>query len=67
MRTQIFLIDDTVSIDDEGHHSRRSVFRRISYKGEAAGHRTVDQIILRPPGRMTSLSIEDAVIVAVKW
>src|SRR5882724_5582583 len=65
-RAQVFLINNTVPVDDKGHHSRRSVFRGIGHESESARHIALDHILLRTAGHVPSLACKDAIIVAVK-
>ena len=50
---EVLLINRAVFGDHERHDSRISVFCEISEDGEAAGHFSVDDIVLGTAGRVT--------------
>jgi len=52
---QIFLQQHAILIDDEGHHSRIPVLRRISNESESADHFFTDHVALRSAGCVTTL------------
>src|SRR5579863_1270203 len=63
---EVFLIDHSIRANDECHHPRRPVFRRIGHKSEAHSHFAIDDVVLRPAGSSFSLTRENAVKVAAK-
>src|SRR5712692_5373743 len=44
--TEIFFVDDARFVDNESHHARGTVLRRICDEGESCGHLSVDDIVL---------------------
>ena len=54
--TQVLLIDLTVLIDDEGHHSRVAIANRIGNQRESSGHLAIDDIVSGAARRIGSLT-----------
>src|SRR3984893_14849867 len=44
--TEILFIDDARFVDNESHHARGTVLRRIGDEGESCSHLSVDDILL---------------------
>ena len=65
VRAEIFLIDDAVLIDDEGHDAGIAIGGRIGDQRKAARHMAIDDIILSAAGRVLSLLGQNVEIVAV--
>src|SRR5208282_2952866 len=61
---EIFLKYGSILVNDEGHHARRSVFRRIGHESEALGHFAIHQVTLRAAASILSLTRQDVEIVA---
>src|SRR5208282_3461415 len=64
---EIFFVDDSILVDDEGHHAGGSVLRRISHEGEAGGHFAIHQIAfhaLLVPGAFGGQDVE--VVTAIR-
>src|SRR5262245_692486 len=67
IRTEILLIDNTRSIDEEGHNSCRSVIRGPGDQGESLGHPAIlIDIVPFTLGGVGSLTGEDPEVVSVK-
>ena len=64
---QVFLVDDAVFANDEGHDAGISVIRRIRQGGKPAGHLSVYDVILRAAFGFVSLFGEEPVVVAIEW
>src|SRR5512132_2007495 len=54
IRAEVLLINNSILIDNEGHHSRDSVFHRVGQEGKAACHLAIDDVVLRAPCRVRS-------------
>ena len=65
VRSQVFLVDDSVMVDDERHDPGRSILGWICDHAEAAHHLSAYDIIVGSTWRVGSLPGEDLVIVAV--
>src|SRR5580704_5606892 len=64
--SEVFLINHSIRANDECHHSRRPVFRRIGHKSETLSHFAIDDVVLRPAVSSFSLTRENAVKVAAE-
>jgi len=64
--TEVLLIDLTVLIDDEGHHSRVAIAGRIGKQRESSGHLARDDIAFGATRRVGSLTGQQPVKVAVE-
>src|SRR6202007_539669 len=63
---EIFLVDGTVFIDDEGHDSRIPVFGGVGEKGKPACHLSIDDVILHAALCLVALFGQDVEVVAVE-
>src|SRR5215467_12671846 len=63
---QIFLISNSVLINDEGHDAGIAVYGRIGNKGKSPEHLPIREVIFCAALRMPTLPVQDAEIVAVK-
>ena len=66
LRAKIFLIENSILIDNERHHTRVRVFRGVGQECKSASHLAVHQIILGAAGRVFSLPHQDPEVITVK-
>jgi hypothetical protein len=64
--SQIFLVDDAILADDEGHDAGVAVLRRISQNGEATGHLSVNEVVFSATLCAGSLLGGDSKIVSIE-
>src|SRR5271154_1962804 len=64
---EILVVEDAVLVEDECRDTRVAALLRICDKGEAPGHFSVDDVILRATFGVGALFREHAIEVAVKW
>src|SRR5277367_2644381 len=65
-RAEVFLVDNPVLADDEGHHARGTVVRRIGQQGKASSHVAIHNVTLGAAVSAFSLGGQDPIIVAVE-
>src|SRR5580658_270285 len=65
--SQVLLEKHAVLIDDECHHSRITVLRRIRHECESAGHLPVDHVVFRAAIGATALFGQHMKKVAMEW
>src|SRR5271166_4223215 len=61
--TEILLVHDSILVDDECHHARRHVFRRIGHESETLGHFAVYDVTFRTARAILTLTRQEEVIV----
>src|ERR1700733_14531660 len=61
-RSQIFFVHNPILVYDEGHHPRRSIFRRISDERKTACHLSIDHIAVASP-----FAFQNFKIVSIEW
>src|SRR5271157_6314768 len=64
---EVFLVHNSVLVDDEGRDAGIAILLRIGDEGKASGHLSVDDVIFRAAFGIRTLLGEDAIEVAVKW
>src|ERR1700722_15210676 len=64
--TKILFVNGPCLIDNESHHTRGAVLRRIGDKGKSRGHLPVDDIILGSARCMRPLAREDPEKIALE-
>src|SRR3984893_4817591 len=64
--TEILFIDDARFVDNESHHARGTVLRRICDEGESCGHLSVDDIVLGSARDMRPLARENSEKIAIE-
>ena len=66
IRAEVLLVNDSIVINDEGHHAGTAVLRGIGEEGNAAGQLPVDGVIARAAFRRRALAGEETEDVAAK-
>src|SRR5258707_3210758 len=65
--SEVLFVNSSGLVDNESHHARGAVLRRIGHEGESPCHLPVDDIVLRSARGMRSLASEDAGKIATEW